>query len=630
MSKKLRNKLNRDRITEILSKHIPKRQIRIWCMAAVLVLSSVAAPWCRLTTNAESCPDVRVVFARGSGGERWNTDDYLSFKQTIEEKLVTTSLSYEFIDLDYPAIGVNNLKVLAGAFFGSGDAYEFGASVNQGVQNLTTLVNDSKCVNTKYVLGGYSQGAMVVSKGLGSLNADRLIYAATFGDPKIYLPEGKGLIPAACRGENLSDYRMYVPDCQAYKGLLGSYIPYEPEAFVGKVGTWCNKRDIFCSSRLNMSDHLSYVSENLYEDASRVIIDKICKTFGVSNSISSPHDTAILIDSTGSMSSMIEKYKSEALRLATETLENGGRVALYDYRDLGDPYEPVQHCNFDTCTLETFGVELGKIKAGGGGDRAESLLSASYHTMSELEWQKGSTKSLVILTDADFLSPDRDGMTFDEVVALSKRIDPVNFYIITSASYGDYYEALATATDGKVVTNFDELSLLTDYIMERYDSLPRVEEGAAITELPKLSVVGIRQTTESEMTVEYTTSSEVVSVIVALNDAILGMTEGEIDMETGNRTITIGGLDNSIDNVLTLVPLSSEIRGESENARLVLDAGWKNNRGNGLDDAQAHAEAEDEISGRGGVVAKIENDGVDNKISMATVVLPKAPNTGKR
>ena len=88
------------------------------------------------------------------------------------------------------------------------------------------MVNSASCPGTKYVVGGYSQGAMVVSKALGSLNADRIIYAATFGDPKIYLPEGKGILPAACRGENLSDYRMYVPDCQAYKGLLGAYVPY--------------------------------------------------------------------------------------------------------------------------------------------------------------------------------------------------------------------------------------------------------------------------------------------------------------------------------------------------------------------------------------------------------------------
>ncbi len=530
-----------------------KNKIKVrYLMIGIGLLLGIYAP--KQIAVADDCSDVKIIFARGSGGERWADKNYLVFKSTVETKLSTVDLKYEFIDLDYPAIGVglDNLDVTLGAFFGAGDAYEFGKSINTGVKNLIKTINNEKCSNTKFVIGGYSQGAMVVSKALGSLKSDRIIYAATFGDPKLYLPEGKGLIPAACRGENLSDYRMYVPDCQAYKGLLGAYIPYEPEGLAGKVGIWCNKKDIFCSSHLSISDHIAYVSDNLYEDASRVIFDKITTAFGVENTISSPHDTAILVDSTGSMSSMIEKYKAEALRLAEETLESGGRVALYDYRDLIDPYEPVKHCDFETCTLELFEEELGKIQADGGGDRAESLLSASFHVMSELEWKKGSTKSLVILTDADYLSPDRDGMTLDEVVALSKKIDPVNFYIITNSSYGDYYEALASATDGKVVTNFDELSLLTDFIMERYDSLPRVEENAEIIEKPILEIKNFVENPDGSFSVSFSTNG--LKTLVILNERVLGITEED--------EITISGLDLVVENSLTLIPLGEDIRGE--------------------------------------------------------------------
>ena len=241
-----------------------KQKIKIRYVLAAATFGILTLPLAQ-GVQAESCPDLRIVFARGSGGERWTDQNYLAFKEALQTKLVGTNLSYEFIDLDYPAVGVglDNLGVTLGAFFGAGEAYEFGNSVNAGVKNLDKMVNSVTCSNTKYVLGGYSQGAMVVSKALGSLKADRLIYAATFGDPKLYLPEGRGLIPAACRGGNLSDYRMYVPDCQAYKGLLGANVPYEPETLVGKVGTWCNKRDIFCSSHLSISDHTAYVGEDL-------------------------------------------------------------------------------------------------------------------------------------------------------------------------------------------------------------------------------------------------------------------------------------------------------------------------------------------------------------------------------
>ena len=512
----------------------------------------------QITAKAASCPELRIVFVRGSGGERWVNQDYLAFKSTLESKLKTVSLSFEFIDLDYPAVsvGLENLGTTIGAYFGAGEAYEFGDSVKQGVQNLDKLVNSTECQNTKYAIAGYSQGAMVVSKALNNLKPERIIYAATFGDPKVYLPEGEGIIPAACKGENLSDYRMYVPDCQAYKGLLGAIDPYRPEALIGKVGTWCNKRDIFCSSHLSISDHVSYVSEKLYEDASRVIFDKICQNFGLINTVSSPHDTAILIDSTGSMSGMINSYKEEALRLARETFEIGGRVALYDYRDLDDPYHPIQHCDFATCDLETFERGLAEIRADGGGDEDESLLSASFHVMSNLEWKKGSTKSLVVLTDANFLAPDRDGMTFDEVVALSKRIDPVNIYIITNDAHSGDYEMLASATDGKVVTDFDDLHFLTDYILDRYDSLPRVEEETPI-ELPTLTV-DLVDMTQDDAKISISNSGS--RTLVILNDTILG--------ETNDKVVTISKLDLSRQNVLSLIPLRDDRRGEAKNVVL--------------------------------------------------------------
>ena len=70
-----------------------------------------------------------------------------------------------------------------------------------------------------------------------------------------------------------------------------------------------------------------------------------------------------------------------------------------------------------------------------GGDIQESLLSAAYRLMQEQNWKLGSTKSLVVLTDAGYLMPDRDGVTLDDVVTLSKSIDPVNFYIITDKTH---------------------------------------------------------------------------------------------------------------------------------------------------------------------------------------------------
>ena len=530
-------------------------RVRFLILAGLMVISGSGTLVVE-TVSAESCPDLKIIFARGSGGERWNDQNYLEFKARIEEKLPTAGLSYEFLDLDYPAVGVgaDNLDVAIGAFFGAGDAYEFGNSVDAGVQELTKIVNYG-CAKTKYVIGGYSQGAMVVSKALPNLNADRIIYAATFGDPKIYLPEGAGLVPAACAGRNLSDYRAYVPDCRAYKGLLGGYKPYQPEEFLGKLGTWCNKYDIFCSSYYSISSHTSYVADDLYEDASRVIASKVALAFSIDSEYASPHDTAILIDSTDSMGWLIGQFREEAVRLANETFAVGGRVALYDYRDLADPYEPVARCTFETCTAENFGEYLDSIVLEGSGDIPESMLSASLKVMNELSWRRGATKSLVVLTDAAFLSPDRDGTTMWDVIELSKRIDPVNLYIVTDETIAEMNPAmseLAEATGGMVVTDFGNLNILTERIMERYDSLPVVEEETG--DLKPLPAIDDVQIYENGDGIKIDFKNTGTKAIVILNDAILGITE--------EQSITLTNLNHGVTNELVLVPVDDSRRGE--------------------------------------------------------------------
>ena len=563
-----------------------KIKLRFLVLAGLVACGAMSGAY-SAKVNAENCPEVKVIFARGSGGERWTDPNYIAFRDSISAKLDQLGVNYQVEDLDYPAIGmdIENFWAVLGAYFGAGESYEFGRSVDEGVLQLIQEVNH-ECPGTKYVLGGYSQGAMTISKSLHSLNADKIIYAATFGDPKLYLPEGEGLIPAACRNENLSDYRVYVPDCRAYEGMLGSYRPYEPLAYAGKLGTWCNKHDIFCSSYLNLNSHLAYISDNLYEDASKMIAAKVQAALGIEKTLYTAHDTAILIDSTGSMSELIDQYKQEALNLAEKTLSAGGRVALYDYRDLNDPYHPVKHCDFETCNMEVLRTEMENIQVDGGGDTPESLLSASFSVMKELSWKLGATKSLVVLTDAGYHSPDLDGVTFYDVKKLSQEIDPVNFYIITPSENMALYEELAVATDGKVVNSASDLSELTEEIMERFDSLPRVEEDASeVQVLPSLTIAGVENISDTETKITFETDA--VKILVAINDAVIGIADG--------NSITISELDRTRENVVSLVPMSDSRRGF---AKTVVIDGWG------------------EMGGEG------------SGVGSSSTVIPKAPDTG--
>lgn len=442
------------------------------------------------STSAAACDDVEFIFARGSGedDEGWS---YSVWKRELEQVMQDANLKYSFYDLGaksynghrYPAVPVTEsfggVVNLIGAAISSGEAFAFGDSVNEGVEELKLHIQDISrhCRNTKFVLGGFSQGAMVISKSLDQLDSDKIIYAATFGDPKLYLPEGNNRngifykVPDACRGINLSNYRVYVPDCYSYEGALGSYRPYQPDGYWDKLGTWCNGKDIMCSSGMSISDHTDYVNGDLYARAARVIRERIRATFADKVPVSdqeSPnlHDVVFLFDVTGSMKPLINTYKTEAKKLIQKVLMEGGRTALFLYRDYVKNTWPYLDCDFGT-PYEKIMSEIENVNVWGGADRQEGLLSAINAAFEQINWRPGATKSIVALTDADFHNPDDDGSTIDSIVQRSLEIDPVNVYVIAPEELRETYAELTSRTNGAFFDIKSELEYSTDRIFER-------------------------------------------------------------------------------------------------------------------------------------------------------------------
>ena len=177
--------------------------------------------------------------------------------------------SYRVTDLDYPAVSVSSPINALGAKIGGGKAFAFGRSVSTGVNNLRQKYKDTMkmCPDTKWVLGGYSQGALVAARAVSSFEASKVIYVGLFGDPWTNLPEGKGLLPSACFGRDMSNYRIYAPVCTTNAGSLGAKSPYVPSGLNGKYGLWCNKNDYICGSSrslLKNSGHLKYASKKAF------------------------------------------------------------------------------------------------------------------------------------------------------------------------------------------------------------------------------------------------------------------------------------------------------------------------------------------------------------------------------
>ncbi len=440
------------------------------------------------------CYDLETYFVEGYG---WSTGfasskDSRAFDEALnqmlwDEESGSFKIEYAFRSetavVDFPTRP--NWVQVANIILNPLEANTLREDIDTGGEYLAGHVNYDeyfhKCPNTKYIIAGFGMGAAKARRALEHINPDKVLYVALFSDPTLYLPEGKGLIPDACLGKNLSDYRMYVPNCYTHDGVLGGSDPYVPAGYEGKLGTWCNKDDMFCGSGISMQGNSRYEEDGIYEDAAKVIYSKVRQAYNLER-VYSIHDTAIMIDSTASMGSLIKKYKSEAMNLAKRTLETGGRIALYDYRDYADPYYPLQYCSFETCTLQKIQESLDSITADGGGDNPESVLWSAKIIMNDLNWRRGATKSLVILTDDEYHDPDLDGTTRADIVKLSKQIDPVNIYVITPPFFMDGYSALTSETGGIVASSTDDISLVTTTIMERYDSLPRVEESEAESE----------------------------------------------------------------------------------------------------------------------------------------------------
>mgnify|MGYP002623038493 CR=1 FL=1 len=135
-----------------------------------------------------------------------------------------------------------------------------------------------RCPTTRWVLAGYSQGAMVVAQASRRFRADRVIYIGLVADPQTYLPEGRGLLPDACLGRNYSEYRVFVPACRTHTGRLGARNPYQYGDLAGKYGLWCGKNDYVCGSTaspLNNSGHTQYVDRGSYAQMSYLVQQKM-------------------------------------------------------------------------------------------------------------------------------------------------------------------------------------------------------------------------------------------------------------------------------------------------------------------------------------------------------------------
>lgn len=152
--------------------------------AALLVGPSVVAPATAPVARAQNCPDIEVVFARGT-----------------DEAAGLGRVGQAFVDSLRGRVGGRSVGAYAVNYPATFDFLQVAAGADDASGHIQYMI--ASCPNTRLVLGGYSQGAAVVDviaaipvPGAGFTNPlppntpDFVAAIAVFGNPsaKVGLP----------------------------------------------------------------------------------------------------------------------------------------------------------------------------------------------------------------------------------------------------------------------------------------------------------------------------------------------------------------------------------------------------------------------------------------------------------
>lgn len=500
------------------------------------------------------CSEYEFIFARGSG-QSLDDVDYRTFKERINDKLA--GLDYEFYELGtvnngYPAYNPDGLFSILGTYISAGESYKFGESVERGTEELISHVKGeiNRCKNKKYILAGYSQGAFVINKALPYLNSGKVFYVATFGDPKLYLPEG--INKNACKNIGLSSYRVYVPDCEVEEGVLGGQNPYEANDLKNKRGAWCNQNDFICGSNLNILDiwkgHMSYTGDNGYEKFAMIISEKIKaeeKTPETEARYSDykKRDIILLYDYCDRLRlyscQNCDSISTEMRNLLISLAEHGSRVAVFNYYALANSTlhleEMVPFTNDNLAEkLDDWNIEnqLHFERVAGGGDNM-------YYAIKEVSknggWLDGAERNIFIYRDNKSSSSiSFDGTMIEEAIRIAKENNVKIYTFNSGGSIWTPMREIAEKTGGEAIG-----SDLGKIVLDKNES----------KHIPKYSSKTFELNRESKYT------------LVIINDAIYGLTNKEL--------ITIKNIDEDRKNTIVFVQYDENGRPEKKEIHVV-------------------------------------------------------------
>ncbi|MET0474587.1 MAG: cutinase family protein [Mycobacterium sp.] len=231
------------------TRHLP-RLLGAAVLSAGAILSVSAMP----TASAAPCPDAELVFARGTG-----------------EAPGVGGVGQSYVDALRAQLGARTLDVYPVNYAASSDfdnREAFASTVIDGVRDAGAHVQATatNCPNTKIVLGGYSQGAIVA----GYVTADR----APAGVPASAAPAP---LPASVANHVAAVTLFGNPSPEFLKSYDAPALNIGP-SYTSKLLELCAPGDAICDGTPNGQPgiaHLSYSFNGMTGQAASYAVDRI-------------------------------------------------------------------------------------------------------------------------------------------------------------------------------------------------------------------------------------------------------------------------------------------------------------------------------------------------------------------
>jgi cutinase len=214
-------------VKRYISMNASAHQIAGFLGAAVVSTAALTAAINIPSAYAGPCPDVEVVFARGTNEPPGVGGVGQAFVDSLSSQVGGRSVGV--YGVNYPATDAFASSSAAGANDASGH-----------VQNMA-----ANCPSTRMVLGGYSQGALVmdiITETMPPNVADHVAAVAVFGNPSAGSAVARGL-------------------------SVGRPIPAIGPLYTPKTIDMCVPGDPICSNGGTMRQHVLYVQSGMTNQA---------------------------------------------------------------------------------------------------------------------------------------------------------------------------------------------------------------------------------------------------------------------------------------------------------------------------------------------------------------------------